>query len=153
MKPIIFLLICGSLYTMSAQHIPLQIGNQWHYANQGIGFNRVSIATDTIRINNIKYYRIDFWSMDGLPFNGTYYDRIEGDSLYFRYYSSGEEFLFNFNWANGSIVNIIYYDSCSQFDLILRNHSNYLGVQTDIYNKFGGFYCPGFPDTNWTLSS
>lgn len=150
---LLFFVIVFVTINLFSQHLPLQIGNQWHYAFNGIGFNQVAIATDTVRINGFKYYKINYWNMGGLPFNGYYYDRMEGDSSYYRYHSSGEDFLFNFNWTDGAIVNIIFYDSCAQFNLILRSPSTYLGVQTDIYNKFGGDYCPGYPDTNWTLSS
>jgi hypothetical protein len=151
-KLIVFFLVLYSFSQVFPQHLPLQIGNQWHYTPY-LGFSyQVAIATDTVRINDIKYFRIDAYTM-GSPFNTYYYDRMEGDSLYYRLYSNTESLLFNFNWTNGQIVSLPTSDSCVNLLLIQRNVSTHLGVTSDIYNTFGGYHCPGMIDTGWTLSS
>lgn len=151
-KLVVLFFVLYSFSQVFSQHLPLKIGNQWHYTPY-LGFSyQVAIATDTVRINDIKYYRIDAYTM-GSPFYTYYYDRMEGDSLYYRLYSNSESLLFNFNWTNGQIVSLPTSDSCLNLLLIQRNVSTHLGVTSDIYNTFGGYHCPGMIDTGWTLSS
>ena len=151
-KLVVLFFVLYSFSQVFSQHLPLKIGNQWHYKPY-LGFSyQVEIATDTVRINDIKYYRIDAYTM-GSPFYTYYYDRMEGDSLYYRLYSNSESLLFNFNWTNGQIVSLPTSDSCVNLLLIQRNVSTHLGVTSDIYTTFGGYHCPGMIDTGWTLSS
>ncbi len=154
MKKLAVLIFLCSLTQVYPQCLPLQIGNQWHYTPILGGFNKILIATDTVSINDDKYFRIDYWNVDGGQFVGYFYDRIEGDSLYFRLYPTGDTlFLFNFNWTNEQIISTPVSDSCFRLLLIHRNDSTYLGVPATIYNSYLGVYCLGMTDTAWTSSS
>ena len=156
MKKLAFLLFLFCSVVIYSQCLPLKIGNQWHYEiYTGLTFNKILAATDTVEINNIQYYKIDFWSVDpNFQLSGTYYDRLEGDSLYVRLLSSGDTlFIFNFNWANGQLVTFQGVDSCINLKSIIRNTSTYFGVTADGYVTHDGYYCPGMPDTAWVLTS
>ena len=154
MKKLVVLIFLFSFIQVYSQCLPLQIGNQWHYTPFLAGYDKVLIATDTVNINDVKYFRIDYWSVDGSPVNGYFYDRMEGDSLYYRLYPTGDTlFLFNFNWTNEQIISTQVSDSCFRLLLIHRNDSTYLGVTATIYNSFLGVYCLGMTDTAWTSTS
>ena len=157
MKKLVFLFFALSSFTLLfSQHLPLQIGNQWHYEPGLVPSNYyAAIATDTVFINNNKYFKIEYWNPDSSILYRTHYDRIEGDSLYYSYQNGEDILIFNFNWPN----NFIYSTpssidtNCIDLMLVLRNPGQVWGVLTDLYNVFGGFYCTGMIDTAWTLSS
>ncbi len=156
MKMLALLLLLFSSVIVYSQCLPLKIGNQWHYQIYvSPTFNKILAATDTVKINNIQYYKIDFWSVDpNFIYSGTYYDRLEGDSLYVRLLSGGDTlFIFNFNWADGQLVTLPGSDSCINLKIIHRNTSTYFGITADGYVTNDGFYCPGMPDTAWVLTS
>jgi hypothetical protein len=157
MKKLVFLFFTLSSFTLLfSQHLPLQIGNQWHYAPGLVPSNYyAAIATDTVFINNNKYFKIEYWNPDSSILYWTHYDRIEGDSLYYSYINGRDNLVFNFNWPD----NFIYStpssidSNCIDLMLVLRNPGQVWGVLTDLYTVFGGFYCTGMIDTAWTLSS
>ncbi len=157
MKKLVFLFFTLSSFTLLfSQHLPLQIGNQWHFAPGLVPSNYyAAIATDTVFINNNKYFKIEYWNPDSSILYWTHYDRIEGDSLYYSYNNGRDNLVFNFNWPD----NFIYStpssidSNCIDLMLVLRNPGQVWGVLTDLYTVFGGFYCTGMIDTAWTLSS
>ena len=157
-KLVVLFFMLNSFSQVFSQHLPLRIGNQWHYNAGLIGGvgNHVAIATDTIRINNKNYFRIENWSPDGSQLIFVTYDRMVWDSTYYRISQDSVEYLlFNFKWPNNFI-----YSTQSTFDTtcvdllhIYKYVGQIWGIYSDFYTVFFGFHCPGWQDTSWTLSS
>ena len=158
MKNILLLVLIIILSSqLFPQHLPLKIGNQWHYS-QGLSpmVNHVAIAVDTVRFNNKKYFKIENRSTNGATLYSTSYDRMEWDSTYYRKYeNSEEELLFNFQWPNGFINSTpsIFDTTCVDLILIQKYFSHIWNIYSDFFSIFFGGYCPGWQDTAWTLSS
>jgi hypothetical protein len=156
-KNIFFILIINLLIPniLLAQHLPLEIGNEWHYV-QGLGMSQPNIAKviDTISIDNKLYYKIEKRMLPPNNIIYTYYDRIEGDSLYFRIRNQTESLLFNFNWNdNQIIVNVNNSDSlCTDLLLIQKDTITFWEINTNRFMTTFGFICQNSPDTGWTLS-
>jgi hypothetical protein len=154
---VFFLTLCA-LSEVFAQHLPLRIGNQWHYNAGLIGGvgNHVAIATDTTRINNKNYFRIENWSTDGSQLIFVTYDRMVWDSTYYRLSQDSVEYLlFNFKWPNNFIYSTqsTFDTSCVDLLLIYKYVGQIWGIYSDFYTVFFGFHCQGWQDTSWTLSS
>ena len=153
----LILLFTLSAISLFSQHLPLQIGNQWHY-NQGLGPTtpNAAFAVDTVRIDTTMYYKIECRDAYTGEIIKTTYDRIEGDSLYFRYYYGTERQLFNFNWQNGQVIVTPWSEdsTCFLIQIMTRYPVTVFGVQTDYYLPNQGIYCPLISeDTAWVLSS
>lgn len=99
MKKLVYLfLVLNSFYFVHPQNLPLKIGNQWHYEPGLVPSNYyAAIATDTVTINNNKYFKIEYWNPDSSILYYTKYDRLEGDSLCYIYYNGADQLIFNFN--------------------------------------------------------
>jgi hypothetical protein len=140
------------------QQLPLKIGNQWHY-NYGFvpfTYTNVSTAVDTVRINNKLYYKIERRDVQTNELIQTSYDRIEGDSLYFRMENDTEYLVFNFGWRNGDIVVTpwIHDSTCSYIQIIDRHPTIIWGINTELYIPSSGIFCPEISsDTSWILSN
>ena len=137
-----------------SQHLPLKIGNQWHYDMTIMppGIDYVAIAVDTVSINNMTYFkfkRINAYTGELLE---TTYDRLDGDSAYYRNYNGEDSLIVNFNWAEG-FTRVTTSDSiCFYFNrLIYINQRNIWDFITDAYHFNGGFWCAGMQDTAWVL--
>lgn len=157
MKKLVYLfLVLNSFYFVLPQNLPLKIGNQWHYEPSLVPSNYyAAIATDTVTINNNKYFKIEYWNPDSSILYYTKYDRLEGDSLYYTYYNGADQLIFNFNWPDNFIYSTpsLSDTNCIDLALIFRNSGQVWGVSTDLFTVFGGYYCTGMIDTSWTLSS
>ena len=156
MKNIIYAIVVFSINILP-QHLPLQIGNQWHY-KLGLGAidPNVAIATDTTKINDQTYFKIEIRQPISDSLMWTTYDRIEGDSLYFRFRQGKDELLFNFNWQDDQIVSFTYpYDTtCNEVMVIDKKPVTVWGIDTYYYHPNDGYVCPKeSPDTAWSLSN
>ena len=150
---LLFLLSAASLFP---QHLPLQIGNQWHY-NQGLGpiIPNAAFAVDTVRINETLYYKIEYREAYTGDVFKTTYDRIEGDSLYYSYQNGTDRLLFNFNWQDSQVVVTPWNEdtTCFLITIITRYPVTYFSVPTEYYLPVQGIYCPLIgQDTAWALS-
>ena len=153
-KYTLFILFLFSSNSYS-QHLPLNIGNEWHYNYGFIGVNQhISTAIDTIRIKNKLYYLIENYDVDTHKITDTTYDRIDGDSAYYRIYGDTAKLIFNFAWQNDYIESSPSVDdsTCTDLKLIKRDTINIWGISTDKYEEYSGSYCPTSNDTSWTLS-
>jgi hypothetical protein len=113
-------------------------------------------AVDTVRIDNYLYYKIERWDIDSQKVTRTTYDRIDGDSSYYRIYGDTARLIFNFNWGDGHIevLGSNYDDStCTDLELIKKFPADIWGNLEDKYLEFFGGVCEGMQDTGWTLSS
>jgi hypothetical protein len=152
----IFLLLVAISINVFPQHLPLQIGNQWHY-NQGLGtvFPYAAIAVDTLIINNKTYFKIECREANTDTLLWITYDRVDGDSLYFRLLYGSDNLLFNFNWQDSQVVvSPANFDTtCFHIQIIHRDTLTVWGIQTSFYHPEDGYYCPNIsPDTGWALS-
>ncbi len=102
MKKLIILLWILFVFTngVNAQHLPHQIGNQWHYdmtiAPPGIDY--AAIAVDTVVINDKTYFKFERRDAYTGQLLEITYDRFEGDSAYYRNYNGEDNLIINFNW-------------------------------------------------------
>jgi hypothetical protein len=97
MKIFTLLFVVLSYYSVVAQHLPLQIGNQWHYDGvTGFG-NYAAIAVDTVTINGKVYFEIERRYYNTGELLATTYDRLDGDSTYYRIWDGQENLIINFN--------------------------------------------------------
>ena len=155
-KYVLFIFITFTI-TSYSQHLPLKIGNEWHYLKGPYIFNPyIAKAVDTVHINNNLYYKIECWEIDSQKVTRTTYDRIDGDSSYYRIYGDTTRLIFNFNWADGHIevLRQSYYDStCNDLILIKKFPANIWGTSEDKYLKSFSIACEGMQDTSWTLSA
>jgi hypothetical protein len=154
-KLVVLFFILFTFSEVFSQHLPLQIGNQWHYVvSLAPVYNHVAVATDTITLNNKKYFKIENWSPNGSQLIDTSYDRLDTDSNYYRMYQIGEEvFLFNFSWPNGFIYSTQSNDTnCVDLWRVSRQFGQIWGVGTDLYYTNFGSWCTGMSDTSWSLS-
>lgn len=154
MRKIFFLCLIFTI-NLFPQHLPLKIGNQWHYIQgQGPMSPYVAFAVDTVRINNNLYYKIESIDANTDTLVGINYDRIEGDSTYFRLINGVDTLIFNFAWYDGQvIVSPCNFDStCFCIQRIYRSPITIWGIQTESYSIGSGIYCPLIsPDTSWVL--
>ena len=155
-KLVVFFFVINSFSQVCSQHLPLQIGNQWHY-NQGLGpvYPYAAKAVDTIQISNKTYFKIECREANTDSLLWTTYDRVDGDSLYFRLNYGIENLLFNFNWQNGQVIvsPAIFDTTCFHIQIIHRDTTTFWGIQTYFYNPEDGYFCPTIdPDTGWSLS-
>lgn len=152
MKFISFLFIIFSHLTLNAQHLPLQIQNQWHYDGV-IGFgNYAAIAVDTLIVNDKNYFEIERRHYSTGELLMTTYDRLDGDSAYYRIWNGDEYLIINFNWPDG-YTQVVQTDSnCINITLLSRGFINVWGFNTEVYNFYYGFWCAGMNDTDWVLT-
>lgn len=152
MKIFTLLFVVISYNTITAQHLPLQIGNQWHY-NGVVGFgNYAAIAVDTLIINDKTYFEIErrYYSTGQLLM--TTYDHFEGDSIYYRIINGEESLIINFNWPDG-YTQVTQIDSnCIELLLMHKELVNVWGFDTDVFKFWFGSWCTGWEDTSWTLT-
>lgn len=136
-----------------SQHLPLQIGNQWHYNPSAVpgGINYASIAVDTVRINNLLYYEIERRQFDNGTLLETTFDRLVGDSAYYRIRNGEEKLIINFNLPDGHITIIPYDTSCFHISILSIGMRNVWGFNTQSFSYALGEYCVGWPDTAWVL--
>jgi hypothetical protein len=155
MKNLILLLALILISTASAQQLPLQIGNQWHYDVSAVpgGTNYAAIAVDTVTINNKIYYKMERRDAYTGELLGITYDRLEGDSAYYRYSNGQDSIIINFNWQVG-YTRVTSHDSCLDFNILSYiGTRNVWGFNTDSYHFQLGEWCTGFEDTAWVLFS
>jgi len=155
MKRAFFLWVVFTI-NLFPQHLPLNIGNQWHYI-QGLGpiSPYVAFAVDTVRINNNLYYKIESIDAYADTLIRITYDRIEGDSTYFRLIYGIDKLIFNFAWQDSQvIVSPCDFDTtCFCIQIMNRSPATVWGIQTEYYSPNNGIYCPLIsPDTSWALS-
>ena len=156
MKKLVFLFFALSSFTLLfSQHLPLKIGNQWHYDVTGFssGPNYGAVAADTINIDNKKYFRIEhrhYLTGELLSFT---YDRIDGDSCYYRRINNQDSLLINFSWQTGYTQIIPIDSNCIELRVYSRGNWNLWGINTDFFDITFGFWCAGDPDTTWALTS
>ena len=139
---------------INAQHLPHQIGNQWHYdmTNVPPGIDYAAIAVDTVVINNKTYFKFERRDAFTGELMETTYDRFEGDSAYYRNYNGEDSLIINFNWPEG-FTRVTTNDSlCFDFNrLWFIGQHNIWGFITQSYHFNGGFWCVGMQDTAWLL--
>jgi hypothetical protein len=140
-------------FNLDAQQLPLKLGNQWHY---NLVFNPMenyaAIAVDTVTIDGKTYFKLErrLWNT-GWHF-ATTYDRFEGDSIYYRYNSGGDDVIINFNWQPGYVYETQLDSICFELKrLDYIDTSSVLGMNALRYWFSIGFYCEGFADTAWVL--
>ena len=101
MKNLFFLILLIASFNnrLFSQHLPHQIGNEWHYdmtiAPPGIDY--AAIAVDTVIINDKTYFefeRRDAFTGELLEIT---YDRFVGDSAYYRNYNGEDSLIINLN--------------------------------------------------------
>jgi hypothetical protein len=150
----IFTLLFAALPFCSiiAQHLPLQISNQWHYDAFPLpGMNYAAIAVDTVTINNMVYFEIERRHYNTGELLETTYDRLQGDSAYFRIRNGNENLLINFNWPDG-YTQVVQTDSCYDITIMNRWLTNFWGFNTEVFVFTFGFWCEGMVDTAWVLT-
>jgi len=153
-KLVVLFFVLFSFNQVFSQHLPLQIGNQWHY-EVGLApvYRHVAIATDTIILNNKKYFKIENWSTDGSQLIDITFDRIEIDSSYYRKYANEEDLLlFNFSWPDNFIYSYTIDTNCVGLMGIARFFGQIWGVESNLFGLTFGSWCIGMPDTGWALS-
>ncbi len=155
MKKLIFVLTLLSVSSTFSQQLPLQIGNQWHYDVTVVpgGENYAAIAVDTVSINNKTYYKIERRDAYTGDLIATTYDRLEGDSAYYRLVNNQDSLLINFNWQAGH-VQVTPIDTCQEIYLLSNiGTRDVWGFNTASYHFMIGQWCPGMIDTAWVLFS
>ena len=150
------ILITVSNISLLPQHLPLEIGNQWHY-NASLappGIDYAAIAVDTSTINGKSYYKIERRHAYTGELLTTTYDRLEGDSAYYRFSNNEESLIINFNWPVG-YTRVTTTDSvCFDFNVLSWiGMRNVWGFNTESYHFQIGFWCVGMQDTTWLLFS
>jgi len=142
--------------TLLSQHLPLKIGNQWHYDPSAVpgGVKYAAIAVDTTIINNKTYYKIERRHAFTGQLLSTTFDRFENDHLYYRLNNNIDSLIIDFNWPVGYTQTTNHGDTCYDF-YILDNISirNVWGFNTESYSFRIGYWCLGMPDTAWVLFS
>lgn len=106
MKRLFFL----SALLFSTQSFPqsqlLKVGSAEQFSNETIEYWLV-LTTGIVNINGKEYFIRQInspWS-DQVSYSNIFYERIEGDSLYYVLNSGNEDSLvFNFNWGAGKII-------------------------------------------------
>jgi hypothetical protein len=156
MKTIFYILFATILLSLSisAQHLPLKVGNQWHYDPSAVpgGQKYAAIVVDSVALNNKTYFKIERRHAFTGELLGVTYDRLEGDTAYYRIKNDEDSLIINFNWSEGS-VRVSTQDSIC-FDIIkLWNvaYGNFWGFNTLFYQFKFGFWCVGSMDTSWTI--
>ena len=153
MKKIILITIFFSSLTL-AQHLPLIIGNQWHYDPTAVpgGTKYAAIVVDTTIINNKTYFQIERRHAFTGELLATTYDRLEGDTTYYRIKNDVESIIINFNWPEGFTRTTTTDSICFSINLLWNiAPGNFWGFTTDYYQFRHGWWCIGEPDTSWAL--
>ncbi len=153
-KLLVLFIVLISFSQVFSQHLPLQIGNQWHYDMTVMppGIHYAAIAVDTLTMNNIFYFKIE--RRHNLTGNllETTYDRLVGDSCYYRFRNGQENLIINFNWPDGYTQIFPTDSNCIDILRLSKGMRNIWGFNTESYDFSMGFWCSGFIDTNWVLS-
>ena len=153
MKKIILIAIFFSSISVS-QHLPLKIGNQWHYDPTAVpgGSKYAAIVVDTTIINNKTYFKIERRHALTGELLETTFDRLEGDSTYYRIKNNVESIIINFNWPEGFTRTTTTDSICFNINLLWNIAPGiFWGFTTDYYQFRHGWWCIGDPDTSWTL--
>jgi hypothetical protein len=153
MKKIILSAILVSSLSL-AQHLPLKIGNQWHYDPTAVpgGTKYAAIVVDTTIINNKTYFKIERRKAFTGELLETTFDRLEGDSTYYRIKNSVESIIINFNWPEGFTRTTTTDSICFNVNLLWNiTPGIFWGFTTDYYQFRFGSWCIGDPDTSWAL--
>ncbi len=140
-------------FNLDAQQLPLKLGNQWHY-NQVFNpmENYAAIALDTVTINDKSYFKLERRIWNTSWHFATTYDRLEGDSIYYRYNSGSDDVIINFNWQPGYLCETQLDSICFELKrLDYIDSASVLGMNGLRYWFSIGFYCEGFADTAWLL--
>jgi hypothetical protein len=156
MKKIINSIIITIILSISiySQHLPLKIGNQWHYDPSGVpgGEKYAAIVVDSTTINNKTYFKIERRHAFTGVLLGTTYDRLEGDSAYYRIKNDEDSLIINFNWPEGFVIVTTQDSICFEFIKLWNVASgNFWGFSTLFYQFKFGFWCVGSMDTSWTI--
>jgi hypothetical protein len=139
---------------VNAQHLPHQIGNQWNYDPQAVpgGIEYAAIAVDTIIINDKTYFKFERRHAYTGELLEITYDRLDGDSAYYRNYNGEDSLIINFNWPIG-FTRVTTEDSiCYEITKLANVATGYFwGFTTEFYQFQHGRWCIGMTDTLWTL--
>lgn len=148
-----FLLVFVFATLCFPQHLPLQIGNQWHYDATVLPgtINYAAIAVDTVRINNLLYYKIERRQFDNGTLLETTYDRLVGDSAYYRIRNGVESLIINFNLPDGYTTITPYDSSCFYISRLSIGMRDVWGFNTQSFSYALGDFCVGWADTAWVL--
>ena len=153
MKKIILLTILFSSICFT-QHLPLKIGNQWHYDPTAVpgGQKYAAIVVDTTVINNNTYFIIERRRAFTGELLATTFDRLEGDSTYYRIRDNVESIIINFNWPEGFTRATTIDSICFNINLLWNIAPGiFWGFTTDYYQFRHGSWCIGDPDTSWAI--
>ena len=153
MKKIILSAILVSSLSF-AQHLPLKIGNQWHYDPTGVpgGTKYAAIVVDTTIINNKTYFQIERRHAFTGDLLATTFDRLDGDTIYYRIKNNVESIIINFNWPEGFTRTTTTDSICFNINLLWNiAPGSFWGFTTDYYQFRHGWWCIGDPDTSWAL--
>ena len=152
MKKVILIILILTVKLFS-QHLPLKIGNQWHYAGGLSPYDPyLAIATDTIKINDKLYFKIECRDAYTETITRITYDRLEGDSLYFRLTNETEVLIWNFKVDSGMtrVVPVEQDTSCFIISVYHRDPYVLWGISTECLYIRSGVCCPEVsPDTSW----
>lgn len=133
----IFLILCMITMNLYSQHLPLKIGNKWYYiAGYAPVFNHAAIAVDTVRINDTLYYKIEYRMEKSNELLKTTYDRLEGDSIYYRITNGKKKVIINFNWPIGTKISDSTGGCYVSRELYKIEKSTYFGVDTSDFYLF-----------------
>lgn len=153
MKRIILITFFLSSVVLS-QHLPLKIGNQWHYDPTAVpgGTKYAAIVVDTTIINNKTYFQIERRHAFTGELLETTFDRLEGDSTYYRIKNNVESIIINFNWSEGFTRTTTTDSICFNINLLWNIAPGiFWGFTTDYYQFRHGWWCIGEPDTSWAI--
>jgi hypothetical protein len=156
MKKLVILVGILFVFTNSvnAQHLPHQIGNQWHYDPQAVpgGIKYAAIAVDTIIINDKTYFKFERRHAYTGELLEITYDRLDGDSAYYRNYNGEDSLIINFNWPIG-FTRVTTEDSiCYEITKLANVATGYFwGFTTEFFQFQHGWWCIGMTDTLWVL--
>ncbi|MDP2366604.1 MAG: hypothetical protein Q8M94_22850, partial [Ignavibacteria bacterium] len=151
-KLVVICLVLSSFAILFPQHLPLQIGNQWHYEMISPGMNYAGIVVDEVTINGKIYFEIERRHYNTGELLETTYDRLDGDSAYYRIRNGPESLIINFNWPDG-YTQVTQIDSnCISIRVLQIGSRNVWGFNTVSFNFWSGFWCIGMEDTLWALT-
>ena len=107
MKTLIFVFLCVLVFTSPqySQTQLLKVGNATGFGDYLYGPGFANITVDVVTINGIQYFKRKLEWFDPLAEYIISYERIEGDSAYYVFSSTGTDSLaFNFNWPVGTVT-------------------------------------------------
>lgn len=97
-----------------SQHLPLKIGNEWYYlGGYAPVLSHAAIAVDTIRIEDTLYYKIEYREENSNNLIKVTYDRLDGDSVYYRIFNGKRKLIINFNWPVNTTIQHDSINDCS----------------------------------------